>query len=60
MKAFFKDVGEIKDIMATIRRNVKQIEEKYVQALNSISIDQNSSSILSFIFNDHYLHTFSY
>jgi len=40
MNAFFQDVGAIKTTMSNIRRNIKQIEEKYVQSLNSISIDQ--------------------
>jgi len=44
MDAFFQDVGHIKSTMSGIRRNVKQIEEKYVQSLNSISIDQGSKS----------------
>jgi len=43
MNDFFKDVGTIKGLLTTIRRNVKQIEEKYVQQLNSISIDQVGS-----------------
>lgn len=44
MNAFFQEVGTIKTTMSNIRRNVKQIEEKYVQSLNSISIDQGSKS----------------
>jgi len=44
MTAFFQDVGSIKSMMSNIRRNVKLIEEKYVQSLNSISIDQGSKS----------------
>jgi len=43
MNDFFKDVGTIKGFLANIRRNVKQIEEKYVQQLNSISIEQVGS-----------------
>lgn len=43
MNAFFQEVGSIKATMSNIRRNVKLIEEKYVQSLNSISIDQGSS-----------------
>jgi hypothetical protein len=43
MNAFFQEVGTIKTTMSNIRRNIKQIEEKYVQSLNSISIDQGSS-----------------
>jgi len=44
MTTFFQEVGNIKATMTSIRRNVKQIEEKYIQSLNSISIDQNSKS----------------
>jgi len=43
MNDFFKEVGTIKGLLTNIRRNVKQIEEKYVQQLNSISIDQVGS-----------------
>jgi syntaxin 1B/2/3 len=41
MNDFFKEVGAIKTSMSAIRRNIKSIEEKYVQALNSISVDQS-------------------
>jgi len=44
MNAFFQEVGVIKTSMTNMRRNIKQIEEKYVQSLNSISIDQGSKS----------------
>jgi len=43
MEDFFKEVGNIKGLLTNLRRNVKQIEEKYVQQLNSISIDQVGS-----------------
>lgn len=43
MNSFFQEVGTIKTAMSNIRRNVKSIEEKYVQSLNSISIDQGGS-----------------
>lgn len=43
MNGFFQDVGLIKSTMANIRRNIKQIEEKYVQQLNSVSMDQGGS-----------------
>jgi len=41
MNVFFQDVGLIKSTMSNIRRNIKQIEEKYVQQLNSVSMDQS-------------------
>jgi len=44
MTAFFQEVGVIKSTMTGMRRNIKQIEEKYVQSLNSVTIDQGSKS----------------
>lgn len=44
MNVFFQEVGVIKTSMANVRRNVKQLEEKYVQSLNAISIDQNNKT----------------
>jgi len=44
MNAFFRDVGLIKGAMSGIRKNIKQIEEKYVIQLNSVSVDQNKGS----------------
>jgi len=35
-------VGNIKNTMTNIRRNVKQIDDKYKQQLTSVSIDQSS------------------
>jgi hypothetical protein len=48
MATFFQDVGVVKNTMGNIRRNIKQIEEKYVQSLNSITIDQGSSILILF------------
>jgi len=44
MNDFFGEVGAVKASMSNIRRNIKSIEEKYVQSLNSISIEQGSKS----------------
>jgi len=44
MNSFFQDVGLIKGTMSTIRKNIKQIEEKYVIQLNSVSVDQSKGS----------------
>jgi len=44
MNVFFQEVGVIKTTMSNIRRNVKSIEEKYVQSLTSISVDQGGKS----------------
>lgn len=44
MNAFFQDVGLIKASMSNIRKNIKQIEEKYVVQLNSVAMDQNKGS----------------
>jgi len=41
MNTFFQDVGVIKGTMSTIRKNIKQIEEKYVIQLNSVSMEQS-------------------
>jgi len=41
MNAFFQDVGVIKASMSNVRRNIKLIEEKYVQSLNSIALDNS-------------------
>jgi len=41
MNQFFQDVGLIKAAMGNIRKNIKQIEEKYVVQLNSVSVDQS-------------------
>lgn len=43
MNEFFQDVGAIKTAMGNIRRNIKSIEEKYVQSINSINIEQGNS-----------------
>jgi len=40
MDTFFKDVGVIKTLMTNIRTNIKAIESKYAQSLNSVAIDQ--------------------
>lgn len=42
MNTFFQDVGVIKQQMATIKKNIKNIEEKYVVQLNSV-MDQSGS-----------------
>jgi len=44
MNVFFQEVGVIKTTMSNIRRNIKSIEEKYVQSLTSISVDQGGKS----------------
>lgn len=44
MNAFFEDVGTIKTAMGNIRRNIKQIEEKYVQSITSVTTDQGNKS----------------
>jgi syntaxin 1B/2/3 len=44
MNDFFQEVGLIKGSMSNIRRSIKQIEEKYIQSLNSISVDQGNKS----------------
>jgi len=44
MNTFFQDVGLIKGAMSNIRKNIKNIEEKYVIQLNSVSMDQNKGS----------------
>jgi len=44
MNAFFQDVGVIKASMSNVRRNVKLIEEKYVQTLNSIALDNKGGN----------------
>jgi len=44
MAEFFQDVGAIKTAMNNIKRNIKLIEEKYVQSLNSINIEQGNKS----------------
>lgn len=46
MNEFFQDVGAIKTAMGNIRRNVKLVEEKYVQALTTVNTDQANSILL--------------
>jgi hypothetical protein len=43
MNEFFQDVGAIKTAMSNVRRNIKLVEEKYVQSLTSVNIDQGNS-----------------
>lgn len=42
MNEFFQDVGAIKTAMSNVRRNIKLVEEKYVQSLTSVNIDQGN------------------
>jgi t-SNARE complex subunit (syntaxin) len=44
MNEFFQDVGSIKAAMGNIRRNIKLVEEKYVQSLTSVNIEQGNKS----------------
>jgi len=44
MKEFFEDVNSIKQGMATIRKNIRAIEETYGQALVAVGIEQGSKS----------------
>jgi len=46
LKIFFETVSEIKSGMATIRRNIKAIEESYGQSLVALNVDQKSSDEL--------------
>jgi len=46
LKDFFETVSEIKSGMATIRRNIKAIEESYGQSLIALNVDQKSSDEL--------------
>jgi hypothetical protein len=43
MNEFFQDVGAIKTAMGNIRRNIKLVEEKYIQSLTSVNIEQGNS-----------------
>ena len=40
MPAFFDEVGQVKEKMGLIRRNIKLMEQKHGQALTSISVEQ--------------------
>eukprot|EP01132_Coremiostelium_polycephalum_P002037 gene2037-2507_t len=42
MPEFYQEVGIIKTQMTSVRRMVKNIEDKYVLSLNSINVDQGS------------------
>jgi len=46
MKDFFEEVNSIKQGMATIKKNIKSIEEGYGQALVSINLEQKHSEEL--------------
>ncbi|EGG13782.1 t-SNARE family protein [Cavenderia fasciculata] len=59
MPEFYQEVGIVKTTMTSIRRSIKSIEEKYVQSLNSINVDQGTSiqkTLLYDINNNHYNH----
>ncbi|EGC29034.1 hypothetical protein DICPUDRAFT_93226 [Dictyostelium purpureum] len=42
MPEFYKEVGDIKVLMTSVKRSVRNIEDKYVLSLNSINVDQGS------------------
>jgi len=44
LKDFFEEVTAIKQGMATIRRNIRQVEESYSQSLVAVGLDQASKS----------------
>jgi len=44
MKEFFEDVGQIKQGMAHIRKNIRAIEETYGQSLVAVGLEQGSKS----------------
>jgi len=44
MKEFFEDVGQIKQGMSHIRKNIKAIEETYGQSLVAVGLEQGSKS----------------
>jgi len=46
LKEFFETVSEIKTGMATIRRNIKAIEDSYGQSLVALNVDQKGSAEL--------------
>lgn len=45
MKDFFEEVNAIKQGMAQIKKNIRQIEETYGQALIAVGLDQGGSKI---------------
>lgn len=51
MNDFFQDVGAIKAAMGNIRRNIKQIEEKYIQSLSSVNTEQGNSILIFIIYS---------
>lgn len=38
----FREVGELKTLMGTVRQNIKQLEQKYSQSLNAVSTEQSN------------------
>lgn len=45
MKDFFEEVNAIKTGMAQIKKNIRQIEETYGQALIAVGLEQGNSKI---------------